>query len=111
MHDCRGSVITAKENLNRSRIMRKFIKKAAILLFCIGLAACFSGCMRAFNKTVVKNSPYRISIIQDLSGDWLQVYRALPESNDNDKQTKKERRNQIINEFLWLADDAYYRWE
>lgn len=67
--------------------------------------------MRTFNKAVVRNNPYRASIAQDLSGGWLANYRALPEGTDAEKAVKQERRNQIINEFVWFADDAYYQWE
>ena len=89
--------------------MKIVFRRAGWLIpFCSLLLA---GCLQPRNKAVVKNNPYRASITKDLMGDWLTTYRALPEATDADKATKRARRNEIMNEFIWLADDAYYRWE
>ena len=62
--------------------------------------------MQPHPNAVVKNNPYRLSIKKDLASEWLDGYRKMP-----DDDAKTARRNQIINEFLWMADDAYYQWE
>ena len=69
------------------------------------------GCMQPHPKIVVKNNPYRISITKDLVASWLETYRKMPAGAAAEQAVKQDRRNQIINEFLWLADDAYYQWE
>ncbi len=69
-------------------------------------ALLLTGCLQPHNKSVVKNNPYRASVNNDLTGEWLKTYRAM-----KDEAEKKERRNQVLNEFVWLADDAYYQWE
>ena len=69
------------------------------------------GCTAHYNKQVVKYNPYRSAITHDLTGDWMITYRALPETTASEISLKTDRRNQIISEFVWLADDAYYRWE
>jgi hypothetical protein len=76
------------------------------LLTAVLAAFLLAGCMQPHPKPVVKNSPYRLAIKKDLVDNWLDDYRKMA-----DGDAKKDRRNQIINEFLWLADDAYYQWE
>lgn len=87
-------------------------KQLASVVICLSLGI-VAGCMQPHPKPVVKNNPYRIAINADLvnAKDWLPKYRAMPETNETEKAAKKERRDQIIDEFLWLADDAYYQWE
>src|SRR5262249_9108936 len=75
-------------------------KRIVFLLSSGVFILCLSGCMRTFNKAVVKNNPYRASITTDLSGNWLATYRGMHETSADEKAAKIARRNQIINEFV-----------
>lgn len=92
--------------ISRVRLMDRFFI-ASLICFVFLL----SGCVRRYNAAVVKNNPYRVSIRQDLQGDWLNTYRLMPQGTAAEQSAKKDRRNQIISELVWLSDDAYYQWE
>jgi hypothetical protein len=88
----------------KDRPMIAILKKTCGLALLLTLL--LTGCLQPRNKAVVKNNPYRASVNGDLKADWLKTYRDM-----TDEAKKKERRNEILNEFVWLADDAYYQWE
>jgi hypothetical protein len=66
-----------------------------------------SGCAYKYNKLVVRGNPFKKVIVAHLTTtDWRKDYDA-----ETDVDKKKALRNRIIDEFVWLVDDAYYQWE
>lgn len=70
------------------------------------------GCLRTRPKPPIPNGDYTKQMLADVTNkDLLQDYNAMPEVSDDDKAKKVARRNQILNELIWLIDRNYYSFE
>lgn len=71
-----------------------------------------TGCLRTRPTPPIPNGDYTKQMLADVTDkDLLKNYNAMPQASDDDKAKKVERRNQILNELIWLIDRHYYSFE
>lgn len=86
--------------------------KGICVLVCATFLLSATACLRTRPKSPVPNSNYSNQMLADISDkDLLKNYNAMPESTDDEKGKKVARRNQILNELIWLIDRNYYSFE
>jgi hypothetical protein len=78
----------------------------------LALWLCMTGCAIYRPKPPIKNSAVANQMLADISkADLLKEYNGLPESSTDEKAKKISRRNQIVNELVFLVDQSYYSFE
>lgn len=71
-----------------------------------------AGCARYKPKYYLAPSILRTQYLNDVSNpNLLQVYNAMPQGTDAEKQAKVARRNQILTELIALIDENYSTFE
>jgi len=84
--------------------------KLTLLLLSLS-TLCIQGCSVYKPKSAVP-SGYLKAISDDLSRpDTIQKYNAMPESSDDEIKAKIARRNQLLNEMIYLVDQNYSKFE
>lgn len=74
-------------------------------------AVLFQGCAIYRPKAAIPSS-FRAQVVADVGQkDLLSKYNSMPETNDTDKAAKVVRRNQILNELIYLVDINYSSFE
>jgi len=72
----------------------------------------FSGCTRYSPRAPAPIKFYLKQIDAELSSsDWLLKYNALPQVTPADLAIKTSERNRLLNEFVWVIDNTYGKFE
>lgn len=81
--------------------------------FLVGFFAfLIQGCSIYRPKPPIKHNVVRNQMLDDVSQkDLLKNYNAMPESSNDEKAKKVARRNQILNELIFLIDQNYASFE
>lgn len=79
------------------------------LVLCVGIlcSACRSGALRQHRIAFLPRQIYEQKVLEELKGNWLKDFRGLPEDSAEKVEIKVKRRNEILNEMIWLVDNSF----